>query len=236
MSQALFMAAGLGSRISKDIDGLPKCLLPIENQPLLLRNIIHFESLSIECVVAVGYQADLVKKAISTSKAITVENTEYASTNSIVSLDLALKKLTLDEDLIIMNADVCYDFKMLTELGELEDCVYFLGDSSRKYEADYKFIWNDKKEITDFGKNIDASRTSGEYIGIAIIPQNLVPILKSKVSEYVNSGITSKWWEEVILENRCLFNYKIIDSCGTFWAEFDYIEDYQRAINYFSNP
>jgi choline kinase len=235
MTKALFMAAGLGSRISKDIDGLPKCLLPINNQPLLSRNIEFLESKSIRSIVAVGYQSEVVREAICTSNAMTVENEKYLTTNSIVSLGIALEKIDNSEDLLILNADVCFDFRLLDEALQFTESVNFLSDSSRRIEADYRFIWNETGVITDFGKNIDPASTSGEYIGIALIPGDLVFRLKSKIREYLEQGLVNKWWEEVILENQSDFNYMATDLNGIFWSEFDYIEDYQRAINYFMN-
>lgn len=233
MTKALFMAAGLGSRISKEIDGLPKCLLVVNDEPLLLRNVSHLESKNIESTIAVGYQKEMVIETVKSTTAKIVVNEAYKTTNSIVSLELALRDLGEDEDLLILNADVCFDFKMLELVEVNESHTVFLSDSSRKADADYRFKWNENFEITEFGKHISIKETSGEYIGIAFIPGSLVSELRMCLTKYLVAGHLNKWWEEVILENPLLFKSRVKDFNGIFWSEFDYIEDYQRAIGYF---
>ena len=234
MTIALFMAAGVGSRIATEIAGLPKCLLPIAGKPNLTRNIEFLRNEhQIESVVTVGYQHELVKNTAVSSGATTVTNYDFRENNSIVSLFLALEKVAHDQDILIFNADVCFDFSLFRHLEKYSEYVGMLADSTRKIEADYKLIWNLDLEISEYGKNIDASLASGEYVGFAKIPATFVPQLVEKINEYLKAGYTSKWWEEVIFENSYLFKAKAIDVAGEFWSEFDYLADYKRAEEYF---
>ena len=57
------LAAGRGTR-SKDVDGLHKALLPIENKPVISHIIDKFDS-SVDIVIATGYKSEQIKTYIN---------------------------------------------------------------------------------------------------------------------------------------------------------------------------
>ena len=78
--------------------------------------------------------------------------------------------------------------------------------------------------------------TSGEYVGIAKLGREFVPVYLSRVRGLVEQDEKySMWWEEALFAIRDEFRMKIYvtDVRGHFWAEADYTEDVERIRQWF---
>jgi len=235
--KVFIMAAGIGSRISEDIKGIPKSMVSFKGETLMSRNIRLFRSIRIESIyVAVGYKGHLVEEEIG-QHARAIYNENFNNTNSIKSLELCLLDATkhsgvLDDDLLILNGDVFFEESLIEILGQVTKEVEFIADSGRIAEADYRLQWRNGVVI-QHGKNLPIAETSGEYVGIVKIPKAQARKFLEVVSQYCADGRTDKWWEEVLLENPNIFENNIRDINGLFWAELDYVADVKRVQQYF---
>lgn len=64
--KAMIMAAGKGSRISKNIGEVPKSTLPtLDGTPIIRRSVKMMLDLGLEPVLCVGYRSDLIKQALA---------------------------------------------------------------------------------------------------------------------------------------------------------------------------
>ena len=69
--KAVIMVAGVGSRLSKNVKHLPKCLLAFGGETILSRNVRLLKEHGIhEIVVVTGYRAALVKEEIQASRPV----------------------------------------------------------------------------------------------------------------------------------------------------------------------
>jgi L-glutamine-phosphate cytidylyltransferase len=130
-----------------------------------------------------------------------------------------------------MNGDVFIEEKVVDLLLEEKNSPLFLSDSSRIEDADYKFQWKNNK-LVKFGKELSVEETTGEYVGIAKINKTDIPFMKKRLNELISEQKHSYWWEDIFyrsLEQKDVF---IKDINGLFWAEVDYIEDYERIKAY----
>ena len=109
--QAVILAAGQGTRLKPLTDDLPKCLLDVGGKTIIFRQINALWSLGIkDIIVVVGYKADLVKEHIAKecpyAQIIFVTNEDYATTNNIHSLALAMPYIL--SQYILLCGDVVF--------------------------------------------------------------------------------------------------------------------------------
>lgn len=149
--KALIMAAGKGTRISRYIEGKPKCTVDIGEVKLIEYTIRELHKRGItEIAMVLGYQAGFLEELLREYPVKFYYNYFYDVTNSIASVWFA--KDFIDEDMIMMNADVFLEEALLDELFLEEKSPLLFSDSSRKEEADYKFYYEDN-QLIKYGKD-----------------------------------------------------------------------------------
>ena len=194
--KALLMAAGKGTRISRYIEGRPKCTVPIGDTTLIEYTIKELYKRGItEIAMVLGYQSDVIKEVLKDYDITYFYNYFYDVTNSIASAWFAKEFIT--GDMLLMNADVYLEPDIFDEvLAEQRSPVLF-SDGSRKEEADYKFYY-EGNELIKYGKELQGEDISGEYIGIAKIKAEFINQFIGKLSELIAEGKHSMWWEDVL--------------------------------------
>ena len=103
--KVLLMAAGKGTRISRYIEGKPKCTIDIGETTLIEYTIQELLKYNIdEMGMVLGYHSEEIKKLLEKYHIKYYYNYFYDVTNSIASAWFA--KEFMDDDIILMNADV----------------------------------------------------------------------------------------------------------------------------------
>ncbi len=233
--KVLIMAAGVGSRISRHLQNQPKCCVDINGKPLIR---VTFELLNrkglTNIALVTGYQEKYIHHALEGFQYARYFNPFYRVANSVSSAWFARDFLAGD-DLIIMNGDVFMEDAVLDQLLHDDRSPLLLGDSTRIAEADYRFCWKNNK-LTKYGKELDNVETTGEYVGIARLKKDDLVDFRQEVIECVSKEDYNCWWEDVIYrtinQGR---NVYVKDIAGNFWAEVDYIEDYERIKKFMKN-
>jgi L-glutamine-phosphate cytidylyltransferase len=233
--KAVIMVAGVGSRLSKKVKHLPKCLLTFGGETILSRNIRILREHGISDVIVVaGYRASLVQEEIQ-GAATCVINPFFRVTNSLASLWFADRQVDLHDDLMIFNGDVIYEEGVLRKALDAPKSPTMLIDTSVIERADYRLKVQDDYVIHQ-GKDLSNEETSGEYVGFAKLNKDFVPMYLSRVRDLVDCHEKyGMWWEEALFAIRDEFRMKIhvADVKGLFWAEADYIEDVERIEQWF---
>ena len=103
--KAILLAAGVGSRIVKDIGQMPKSLVEVNGKPLLLHTLDLLKKNGMEIVIITGFQHKIIEDAIKDYSVTVYYNPFYRVTNSIGSLWYAASEFNTQE-LFIANADV----------------------------------------------------------------------------------------------------------------------------------
>ncbi|MBQ6875846.1 MAG: NTP transferase domain-containing protein, partial [Lachnospiraceae bacterium] len=111
--RAVLMAAGVGSRISREISK-PKSLLDVGNGKALIRHTIELlMAHGIEVTIIVGYQKEMFFEELKGLPVNFVVNPFYRVTNSVASLWFAKDMLKDDDDYLFGNADVFFEEEIL---------------------------------------------------------------------------------------------------------------------------
>ena len=113
--RAVIMAAGVGSRISRNIDR-PKSLLEIEGKSILRRTVEMLRANNIEPCVVAGYMHEQIEENLKDLDVKIFLNPFYKVTNSLGSLWFARDFIKKDEPLLLANADVFWEEELLNKL------------------------------------------------------------------------------------------------------------------------
>lgn len=228
--KAILLAAGRGTRISKYIQDTPKSALFIYDESLIHRNAKHLLDLGFEVIVCVGYKEEVIRECLKDCNVKFFYNPFYAVTNSIGSLWFA--KDELNDDCVIMNADVFIDFKIMDEIIKQKDITLSV-DKTTIETGDYFFTLDNDGCVKRYGKDIPLEDRTVEYVGIAYIPNSYLKAFKKQLEEHVHYGNYNLWWENT-LYSMADKGDKIhtLDVNGLFWSEIDFYDDYERILKY----
>ena len=228
--KVLLLAAGRGTRISRYLNGNPKCTVDIGGEKLIQYTIKMLNKKGItDIALVLGYRSDIIKETLKDFNVKYYYNPFFDVTNSIASAWFA--RDFLDDDVIIMNADVYLEEGLLDHILQNHDSVVMFADGSRKEEADYKFKY-DNGILKKYGKELTGDDITGEYVGVGKFSKAFMSDFKDVLESMINRQEHNVWWENVIYSMTDERDIKVDDIKGSFWAEVDYIEDYERILKY----
>ena len=231
--KAILLAAGRGTRIARNVEMVPKSTLPVDGAPLIRNSVLLLQSAGLECVVCTGYCEERIREALEGIGNISYcYNPFYDITNSIASLWFAREQL--DDDLLVLNADVYFSREILELIIEDKRNPVMAIDHSRTKEGDYFFCTALDGRIEKYGKGLPLEQRTCEYVGTAKIGRDFRPYFVGRMDEMIRKQQHDAWWENILYSytDNHERNVYTVDVEGRFWAEIDYFDDYERIINY----
>ncbi|HEY9725062.1 MAG TPA: phosphocholine cytidylyltransferase family protein [Chroococcales cyanobacterium] len=238
--KAIILAAGVGRRLGHDGQIQPKCLLKFGGKSLLERHLDYLRHYQIEEVaIAVGYQAEMIQdeiKAIGAENWVTtVYNPDYTQ-GSLISLWTLREYLVASDELLLMDADVLYDRRIIERLVKTNTLNCFLLD--RDFEPGDEPVKLCVRDgyLVEFRKQVAPELTydfSGESVGFFRFERAIARRLATCTERCVADGRHEEPYEEAIrdllLETPQAFGYE--DITGLAWIEIDFPQDIKRAQN-----
>ncbi len=231
--RAIILAAGKGVRLNGTAGKLPKCLVKVGELTLVERQIQALRSAGIdEIVIVIGHGADRVRQTCGPD-CIYVENTDYASTNSLFSLWLA--RDFLRDGFVVLNADVLFHPQLLEDLllSSCEDALlvaYSDGQAPPLGEEEMKVCVREGR-VADISKAIDPREADGENVGIVKFGPSGARVLVKHMEALIANGARRDWAPRAFLEFARELPLHAIGTRGRPWIEIDFPEDYLRAVN-----
>lgn len=230
--KAIVLAAGRGTRISKLIGDIPKCTVDVCGKPLIKRTIELFKANGInEICMVLGYKQDIVSENVNGYALKKYYNPFYHVTNSIASLWFAKDEFDGKEDLLICNGDVFWTQKLMDVILNENRDIVMLADKSKADSGDY-FFKTKNGILLDYGKELTRENRDCEYVGIAKINKENVLKFRERLIKMIEGQESDKWWENVLYSMTSERDIYVKDVDGAFWAEVDYIEDYNKILDY----
>lgn len=230
--RALLLAAGKGTRISRYLSGNPKCTVDIGGEPLICYTLNLLKKKGItEVAMVLGYKAEIIRETVKDFEVSFYYNPFYDVTNSIASAWFAKEFLKETDDLLIMNADVFLEEGILDEIMASSLSPVLFSDETRKEEADYKFYY-ENNILMKYGKELTGADITGEYIGAAKLSSSFIPEFVEQLEGMIATQQHSVWWENVLYAMTDRRDIYVQNIENKFWAEVDYIEDYERILAY----
>lgn len=235
--KVLLLAAGVGRRLGDPTRPLPKALLRFGEKSLLQRHIEILRSFAItDIAVTVGHLADTIRDEIArlglTDHVRMIDNPRYRE-GSLVSLWSGRDVLTSGEPVVLMDADVLYDARLMAQLltGEPANC-FLLDRAIAPGEEPVKLCIRDGR-IVDFHKRPQVEHDwHGESVGFFRLTPAVAAELAARADGYVRDGCVEFEYEEpmrdmVLAASPDTFGYAEVT--GLPWTEIDFAEDVRRA-------
>jgi choline kinase len=234
--RAIILAAGRGVRLQLPEDSqLPKCLLRFDGMTLLERHLRMLKSAGVEDVVlAVGFRHELIAAELERLRwepaPEIVFNLRF-ELGSVLTVHTAADALCRGGDVLLMDADVLYDERMLEALlADSRPVNRLLID--RDFQAGdepVKLCIRDKVPV-ELRKQLAADLkfdTIGESVGFFRFDQTCARRLAALVAGYIDLGRAHMPHEEavrdLIRERGDVF--EVADVTGLPWIEIDFPND-----------
>ena len=236
--RAVILAAGVGKRLEGGPDQPPKALLDFGGKTLLARHLDILRHAGIgQAVIATGYKAPDIEAELSRLGALQsgfarcVLNPDFEA-GSILSLWTARDAFAGGEDILLMDADVLYDFRLMARLTASAHGNCFLMDRNIEPGEEPVKLCVKEGQLVDFHKTV---RESYDFYGESVGFFRFTPVMARRLAEtagrYVESGRTGEWYEEAVRDllraEPAAFGYE--DVTGLPWIEIDFPEDVVKA-------
>jgi choline kinase len=238
--RALILAAGVGRRLAGAgalLETTPKALLEFGDKSLLTRHVEILRALGVtDITVVVGFEAEHVRAALTAqdggSPIATVVNPDYRE-GSVVSLWVGREVLQSGAPVILMDADVLYDRRLMARLiGTSRSNCLLLDREIEPGDEPVKLCVRDGR-IVDFHKRpTEPHEWHGESVGFFRFSPDVAAELAERADEYVSSGRRALEYEEpirdmIMASDAERFGFE--DISGLPWTEIDFPEDVVKA-------
>ncbi len=234
---ALILAAGVGRRLSALQPGKPKAMLDFGGSSLIARHVAILRRAGVVSIsVVVGFAAGHLRSALAAMDVSppvqVIENPDFRE-GSVVSLWAGRSVLRSGASIILMDADVLYDDRLMERLlgSAKADCLLLDRDIEPGDEP-VKLCIRDGR-IVDFHKRPTAQHQwHGESVGFFRFTPGSAAELAGRAEEYVASGRRAMEYEEPIRDMILAsppgwFGFE--DISGLPWTEIDFPEDIAKA-------
>ncbi len=240
--RAIILAAGRGSRLQQGAgEQLPKCLLEFGGLTLLERHLRVLRRAGVEEVVlALGFQHQMVEAALGAlgwqPRPEIVLNDRF-ELGSVLTVHTVAEAMTRGGDVLLMDADVLYDERIMAALVAGQKPVNRLL-IDRDFEAGDEPVKVCVRQgvPVEFRKRLAPDLqydTIGESVGFFRFDEGGARRLAALCAQYVESGRANMPHEEAIrdllLERSHVF--EITDVTGMPWIEIDFPSDVKRAAD-----
>ena len=230
--KAVILAAGRGRRLDVVTRHRPKCLLEVGAKPLLYRYFDALAYLGVTriCMV-VGYKQQHIRKAVASYPAA-VEVTFLVNPDfqrgSIGSLWTARE--AMDDDLVIMDADVLFHPAVLERLLTSSHANALLMDETVAQHSEECMVAVRQGRVTALSKQVpDEYDLVGEGVGFLRVAQTAVPQLLRSVETCVKQGLPDMEYEDALMDFFRDVPVGAEKIGGLPWIEIDFPEDRERA-------
>src|SRR3989344_8773976 len=123
--KAIILAAGMGTRLGKYTENLPKGMLNFADKPLIERQVETLRSCGITDIsIVTGYMPD----KINIQNIKYYHNQDYDKTNMVSSLFCAEKEL--NDDILVCYADILYEKKVIKKILSSKADIGITADDS----------------------------------------------------------------------------------------------------------
>jgi len=233
--RAIILAAGIGNRIAAAHSG-PKALLRFAGRTLLERHLEILRAMGIDdIVIGTGFRDDdiaLELRRLGASGVRLVHNPLFRE-GSVVTLWSLAEAVTAGGDVLVMDADVLYDRRMIERLVASRHANCLLMDRGFVPGDEPVKICLAGNRIVEFRKKVEVAHdTVGESVGFFRFDEAGARALIEAARPYVEGGRLAAPHEEAIRDMVLAAApgvFGVEDVTGLPWLEIDFPDDVARA-------
>ncbi len=226
------MNAGEGKRLRPLTLETPKCLLAVGGNTILENQLSKLIDCGItEVVMVLGYKPEKImefaKRKFPNLDFRFVFNEEYAKTNTVYSLKLAMKEV--NGAFVLLNGDVFFHSEILSRVLDSAYKTCLAVSKHKLGEEEVKVLLKGDLVIS-IGKHLEPSKADGEFIGVAKFSKNENGLLAAKIREVLKTSNGASCYFEaavnLMLDSLCVF---AVDISRFPSVEIDTHEDLMHA-------
>lgn len=230
--KAIILAAGVGKRLWQVTQHRPKCLIEIGGQSLLRRYLTTLASVGIRRAhIVVGYKQEMIRAAVAQDscgvKVDFLVNDQFHR-GSISSLWIA--RTALDDDVIVMDADVLFHREILRRLVESPYENALLMDETVKQTGEECMVVVAGGRVIALTKKMpDQYDYAGEGVGFLRVRHADTPHVVASLRACVDKEAWNMEYEDALLGyfREVKVGHEKIG--GLPWTEIDFVEDVRKA-------
>ena len=245
-NKALIIAAGLGSRLKKHTENLPKCMLDFGGKTLLQRQLDAYKKCGVKDISLIrGYK----KEKINYKGIKYFENTDYKNNNILNSIFYAEK--IINGNIINSYSDILFDSSVVERTLDSDHDIsvvvdidwrgYFVGRKDHPISEAENVIFNSNNEVEKIGKiNTGKEEVHGEFIGMIKLSDRGTEIFKEHFHRLKKIYWNKPFQRAKIFQKAYLTDFiqELVDigikvHCVIIesgWKEIDTVEDYKKAL------
>ena len=233
--RALILAAGVGRRLATG-DGRPKSLLTFDGRSLIARHLDILRACGVtDITVVVGFGAEHLRAEAGSGVSF-VGNPDFRE-GSVVSLWAGRDVLRSGQPVVLMDADVIYDARLMRRLLDSTlPNVLLLDREIEAGDEPVKLCVSAAGRIVDFRKRPEMPYDwYGESVGFFRLAPATARDLADRAESYVTGGRRSAEYEEPIRDMiltdaiAAIPRFGFEDISGLPWTEIDFPEDVGKA-------
>ncbi len=237
---ALLLAAGMGSRLAPLTDSTPKCLIEVNQIPILERLMRSLRSHGFKHLfVVTGHLSEVIENYLGRHyadiKITYIHSPRYNTTNNIYSLWLAGKVIT--EPFMLIESDLVFQPELLTPMLQ-SDCVAI--SKMLPWMNGTTVTLDQKHQLEAFCLGSASRNDSGHYktVNIYNFSRKTWKLIWERLDQYISAGKVSGYYEavfaEMVAEGTISFVPVFFDPAR--WYEIDTLEDLKAAETMFPKP
>jgi choline kinase len=239
---AIIFAAGMAKRLGDlTINTAKACLQLADNWTLLDRQIerIAANNFSQITIVTGHAQDSIIKVCEKWQNKIQINlifNKHYFDRNNIYTAYIV--KDLIGDNVLILNSDIIVANEIIdSACQKLSDNKSFMVIDVRDtlIDEDMKVTVNESNYINRINKNLDNSKSLGEYIGIMSISSQDQKAFAKSLEDMIAREDFNKYYEDALDEITDKLQLEVLPTQGFSWTEMDTVEDYQKAKNIYES-
>lgn len=247
--KAIILAAGMGTRLGKLTENIPKCLVSVGNISILEKILSNLRAFGVkEVSIVTGYREQMIQSKFGIKyfdiDIKYISNEYFHCSGTGFSLFKALELANVDSDTMIIEGDVFFEKELVTDFSNkniktytlvekykptLDGTFVSLDSSGYVTEWIHKDMRNSSTDIKSMYKTINIHKFDVEFVNNVILPELNDSILNIGMNfslEHIMNKIVNKQHQKILgLENK---NRK--------WVEIDDQNDLNQAILLFTRP
>ena len=234
--KAFILAAGVSRRLYPHTYNTPKCLLEVGGKPIIHYQLEALLDLGVKDIsIVIGYHREILiqhlKDNFPTLNFNFIINHHYFETNTAYSVYIG--KEVLNENHILMNADVVYPKGLLNKLIDTKHKTALAVDIKSCGREEVKVIDGGSDKIAAIGKELIETQCLGEFIGVAKLSKDFCNLFSNSLEDLIDSGGVNDYFEAAIQPILKKIDIYYVDVSEFPCMEIDFIEDLEMARSLF---
>lgn len=242
---AIVLVAGRGSRLAPLTDSMPKCLVDIDGEPLVIRLLRQLRRAGVERAwLVIGYRGDDIRSALEGITDLPdvrwVENPTWSTFNNAESVRCGMEAIGDATSFLLCDGDVYVkDDRFLHELasdsranvlGAELRLVKDLDDEDMKFQLEPVDVPWYSRRVVALGKELVRQWCHGESIGFQVVGHDSFDALKTALDALEDAEREVLYYEDVfgrlISDGHEFYTHAVQPEA---WTEIDTLDDLHAA-------